>query len=221
MARFISDLHRTSWRSFIGRISCRIFIQMLILCTHRPFDFTIFDWTVLPTDAALSWFADAAFTNTYTQTALDFMCAASPADHHLTYMVFAEQRLLPCQSSMDYPSALLWSFPNFFLPVKTGLHIFGASSSKCVKASTSIMSFAHAVQNVCKTLFHQPRRYCVSFLNYPVILMAYNDKKQRFRCFLWLKCPITGCIPAFRTTGILLLCLQFRAASRWYLPFPC
>lgn len=65
------------------------------LHTHRPFDFTELDWTVLPTNTALSWFADTDFVAYYTQTALSFMRAASPADHHLTYMVFAEQRLLP------------------------------------------------------------------------------------------------------------------------------
>lgn len=65
------------------------------LHTHRPFDFSALDWTVLPTNTALSWFADSDFVAYYTQTALDFMRAASPADHHLTYMVFAEQRLLP------------------------------------------------------------------------------------------------------------------------------
>lgn len=65
------------------------------LHTHRPFDFESLDWTVRPTNTALSWFSDADFVAYYTQTALDFMRAASPADHHLTYMVFAEQRLLP------------------------------------------------------------------------------------------------------------------------------
>ena len=183
------DLHRTSWRSFIGRISCRIFIQMLILCTHIAH-------LILPYSIGQCFLPTQRFLGLQMQRLqtlipkLHWISCVRHLPPTIISRIWCLQSSVcsPClQSSMDYPSALLWSFPNFFLPVKTGLHIFGASSSKCIKASTCIMSFAHAVQNVCKTLFHQPRRYCVSFLNYPIILMAYNDKKQRFRCFLSLE----------------------------------
>ena len=61
---------------------------------HKPFDLASLDWTVRPANTALSYFGDRAFTEQYVQTAIDFMQAASPADNGLTYMVFAEQRLL-------------------------------------------------------------------------------------------------------------------------------
>ncbi len=85
------------------------------LHTHRPFDFSALDWDALPTNTALSWFADADFTEYYTQTALDFMRAASPADHHLTYMVFAEQRLLPMLAKQkNIPICSLMELPELF-----------------------------------------------------------------------------------------------------------
>ena len=85
------------------------------LHTHRPFDFTVLDWTVRPTNTALSWFAGVDFTEFYTQTALDFMRAASPADHHLTYMVFAEQRLLPMLAKQrGLPICSLMELPVLF-----------------------------------------------------------------------------------------------------------
>lgn len=61
---------------------------------HRPFDLAGLDWSVRPANTALAYFGDPAFTRLYTDTALDFMRAASPADDRLIYMVFAEQRLL-------------------------------------------------------------------------------------------------------------------------------
>lgn len=58
------------------------------------FDFSGLDWTVRPANTALAYFGDAAFTELYTERALSFMRAAGQADNALTYMVFAEQRLL-------------------------------------------------------------------------------------------------------------------------------
>ena len=133
------------------------------LHTHRPFDFTIFDWTVLPTNTALSWFADAAFTNTYTQTALDFMCAASPADHHLTYMVFAEQRLLPMLakqhglsicSLMELPELFssgqdwfthIWGFKQQMHQSK---HLYHEFCTRCAKRLQN--TFPSAAQILCQ-----------------------------------------------------------------------
>lgn len=62
---------------------------------HHPFPLDTLDCTILPANTALSWFEDPTFTQYYCQTAIAFMQAASPANHSLTYMVFAEQRLLP------------------------------------------------------------------------------------------------------------------------------
>ena len=52
------------------------------------------DWTVCPANTALSWFGDPAFTAEYTDRAIALMRSAARADNTLTYMVFAEQRLL-------------------------------------------------------------------------------------------------------------------------------
>lgn len=52
------------------------------------------DWTVLPANTALCWFGDPAFTAAYADHAIALMRAAAGADNTLTYMVFAEQRLL-------------------------------------------------------------------------------------------------------------------------------
>lgn len=60
----------------------------------RGFDFTALDWTVPPANTALAYFGDAAFTRMYTDRAIAFMRSCENADNALTYMVFAEQRLL-------------------------------------------------------------------------------------------------------------------------------
>lgn len=133
------------------------------LHTHRPFDFAALDWTVLPTNTALSWFADADFTNDYTQTALDFMCAASPADHHLTYMVFAEQRLLPMLakqhrlsicSLMELPE-LFYSGQDWFTHIwgfkqqmRQDEHIYQDFCTRCAKRLQK--DFPPAAQILCK-----------------------------------------------------------------------
>lgn len=83
---------------------------------HRPFDLDTLDWTVRPANTALSYFGDPAFTARYAQTAIDFMRAASPADDSLTYMVFAEQRLLPMLAARDgVPLEFFMDLPALFL----------------------------------------------------------------------------------------------------------
>lgn len=52
------------------------------------------DCTVKPLNTALAYFADEAFRTVYTDAAIAFMQACPRADNTLTYMVFAEQRLL-------------------------------------------------------------------------------------------------------------------------------
>ena len=58
------------------------------------FDFSGLDWTVRPANTALSYFGDAHFLQDYTHRAIAFMQSCTGADNPLTYMVFAEQRLL-------------------------------------------------------------------------------------------------------------------------------
>lgn len=58
------------------------------------FPFHAFDWTVQPMNTALAYFGTDAFRIFYTDIAIQFMRSAPNADDVLTYMVFAEQRLL-------------------------------------------------------------------------------------------------------------------------------
>lgn len=53
-----------------------------------------FDWTVQPFNTALAYFGNDEFRRYYTDTAIRFMRCSPDADDTLTYMVFAEQRLL-------------------------------------------------------------------------------------------------------------------------------
>lgn len=54
-----------------------------------------FDWSVCACNTAFLYIGDDAFLKYYTDTAIDFMQSASGGGDTLTYMVFAEQRLLP------------------------------------------------------------------------------------------------------------------------------
>lgn len=58
------------------------------------FDLSTLDWTVLPCNTALAYFGSRDFKQLYTDRAISFMEHAPDADDPLTYMVFAEQRLL-------------------------------------------------------------------------------------------------------------------------------
>lgn len=52
------------------------------------------DWEALPCNTAFAYFRDGEFKDYYTANAIAFMQAATRCDNPLTYMVFAEQRLL-------------------------------------------------------------------------------------------------------------------------------
>ena len=71
------------------------------LRTRAPFDLSDFDLTLPAANTALAWFADAAFKNRYADAALAFMRDALPCGDRLTYMVFAEQRLLPMLAARE------------------------------------------------------------------------------------------------------------------------
>ncbi|MGM9612642.1 MAG: hypothetical protein ACI3XZ_03985 [Butyricicoccus sp.] len=89
------------------------------------FDFSGLDWSVKPANTALSWFGDADFVEKYTARAIEFMRCCKQADNPLTYMVFAEQRLLamlaqaqgvPLHALSDLP-ALFTSGQQYFTHV--------------------------------------------------------------------------------------------------------
>ena len=71
------------------------------LRTRSPFDLSAFDLPLPAANTAFSWFADPDFKNRYCDAALTFMQDALPDGDRLTYMVFAEQRLLPMLAARD------------------------------------------------------------------------------------------------------------------------
>lgn len=62
------------------------------------------DWSVLPCNTAFMCFDSDSFKNYYTHCSKEFMNASKNCDNVLTYMVFAEQRLLSmCASEQGIP----------------------------------------------------------------------------------------------------------------------
>lgn len=85
------------------------------LCATQPFDLSGFDLTEPAANTAFAWFADMDFKNLYCDTALDFMRNALPNGDRLTYMVFAEQRLLPMLAAQkNIPLAALSDLESLF-----------------------------------------------------------------------------------------------------------
>lgn len=54
----------------------------------------LWSWDTLPCNTAFAYFSDEDFKNYYTECSKEFMKACCECDNVLTYMVFAEQRLL-------------------------------------------------------------------------------------------------------------------------------
>ena len=94
----------------------------------RGFDFDEFDWTVPPLNTALCCFGSDEFRRYYTDTAIRFMRSAPQADDTLTYMVFAEQRLLAmCAEKKGIRIRALSDLPSLFGGGQGGYftHIWG------------------------------------------------------------------------------------------------
>lgn len=106
-------------------------------CTD--FDFSGLDWTVPAANTAFSFFGDKDFTDYYTSTAIDFILCSKNADNPLTYMVFAEQRLLSMLAKqqnikLDYFSSL----PQLFTSGQTRFtHTWGFKQQ--MQQNTNIM----------------------------------------------------------------------------------
>ena len=87
-----------------------------------------FDWTVQPFNTALAYFGNDEFRRYYTDTAIRFMRCSPDADDTLTYMVFAEQRLLAmCAEKKLAHAAALSDLPALFGGAQNGYftHIWG------------------------------------------------------------------------------------------------
>lgn len=83
-------------------------------CTHG-FDFSAFDWSIRPLNTALAFFGCDVFRRYYTDTAITFMRNTPDADDMLTYMVFAEQRLLAmCAEKQQVRVTALSDLPSLF-----------------------------------------------------------------------------------------------------------
>ena len=94
----------------------------------RGFDFSAFDWAVRPYNTALAYFGSDAFRRHYTDTAIRFIRASAAADDVLTYMVFAEQRLLAmCAARERVHAAALSDLAALFSGGQQGYftHIWG------------------------------------------------------------------------------------------------
>ena len=95
--------------------------------THG-FDFAVLDWSVQPLNTALAYFGDDAFRRYYTDTAIRFIRSSPGADDVLTYMVFAEQRLLAmCAAKRQARVKALSDLPALFGGAQQGYftHIWG------------------------------------------------------------------------------------------------
>lgn len=94
----------------------------------RGFDFVALDWTVQPLNTALCYLADDGFRRYYTDTAIRFIRCSPDADDVLTYMVFAEQRLLAmCAAKQGVRAAALSDLEALFTGSQQGYftHIWG------------------------------------------------------------------------------------------------
>lgn len=85
------------------------------LSAAKGFDFSGLDWSVKPVNTALSYFGNQEFLTYYTDCAISFMRTCVSADNPLTYMVFAEQRLLAMLAkAQNIPLCALSDLPALF-----------------------------------------------------------------------------------------------------------
>ena len=85
------------------------------------------DTTILPINGAFVYHGDMGFLHRYAQAAIDFMRHADTHDDILTYMVFAEQRLLPMLAAKEHrPVYEIMTLPELFGDAqKAFTHIWG------------------------------------------------------------------------------------------------
>lgn len=93
----------------------------------QGFDLSSFDWTVKPLNTALLYIRDDDFRRYYTDAAISFMRSAPTANDTLTYMVFAEQRLLAmCAKKQGIAVRTLQNLPVLFGGEQTSFsHVWG------------------------------------------------------------------------------------------------
>ena len=85
------------------------------------------DYTTLPLNTAFLYIPDEDFKQYYTSRSIAFMKSAVYGGDYLTYMVFAEQRLLPMlakRCGIEYTTLL--DKDRLFLPQNKFTHLWGA-----------------------------------------------------------------------------------------------
>ena len=85
------------------------------------------DYSVLPLNTAFLYIPDEDFKQYYTSRSIAFMKSAVYGGDYLTYMVFAEQRLLPMlakRCGIEYTTLL--DKDRLFLPQSKYTHLWGA-----------------------------------------------------------------------------------------------
>ena len=98
-----------------------------------------FDWTVQPFNTALAYFGNDEFRRYYTDTAIRFMRCSPDADDTLTYMVFAEQRLLAmCAEKKHAHAAALSDLPALFGGSQNGYFTISGASSKQMRENPEL-----------------------------------------------------------------------------------
>lgn len=92
----------------------------------KHFDFDRFSWEVMPSNTAFLYISDAKFKDYYVDTATDFMQSSCDTSDSLSYMVFAEQRLLSmCAFEKNIAVDCLISFPHDIGNQDTLTHVWG------------------------------------------------------------------------------------------------
>lgn len=88
------------------------------------------DYTLKALNTAFLYIPDNDFKNYYTSQAIAFMKSAYSGGDYLTYMVFAEQRLLPmlCKKC-GMPYSVLMDYRRLFLPQNKYTHLWGAKQA--------------------------------------------------------------------------------------------
>lgn len=91
------------------------------------FDLEALDWSIRPSNTALAYFVNDNFRSDYVSRAISFMEHAPMADDMLTYMVFAEQRLLSMTAAACGARLIsLSDLPALFLSGQTYFtHVWG------------------------------------------------------------------------------------------------
>lgn len=94
--------------------------------TESGYKLPVSDENALPSNTAFTYIADKDFLHFYTDTAIEFMERTPLADHYLTYMVFAEQRLISmCASEKGFEIPAFGELDSLFSNAELFTHIWG------------------------------------------------------------------------------------------------